>query len=149
MCALIYRLSKYNKDIIEEFWTFLSKVVSLVDKFLILGDFNIHVCCTRHQLMKEFTQLCDSLNLVQDVNGPTHTHGYTIDLVLSLKKTVCNINIKESGVSDHMFIMFDVLHPFQLPIVLNEVFFVRALTPSTAGEFKASLESPARSISEK
>ncbi len=35
----------YNKDFIDEFTEILSVTVPTCDNFLILGDFNIHVCC--------------------------------------------------------------------------------------------------------
>lgn len=50
-CALIYRPPKYNKDFIVEFSEFLSSLVTFCDKLLILGDFNIHVCCTTQSLV--------------------------------------------------------------------------------------------------
>lgn len=92
-------------------------------------------------------QLCDSFNLVQHVYGPTHTHGHTVDLVLSLGLPLCNFNIKEGRVSDHMFVMLNVLLPLQLPGVQKEVYYSRSLTPSTALEFaNAYLETRVRSV---
>lgn len=53
------------------------------DILLIVGDFNIHVCCPDKPLVKEFLDLVDSLILTQSVLGPTHRHRHTVDLVLS------------------------------------------------------------------
>lgn len=81
----------------QEFGMFQSNIVPTVDKLLILGDFNIHVCCPSHHLVKEFLQLIDSFDLIQHINGPTHEHGHTIDLVLTYGLSVCNIDIKPLG----------------------------------------------------
>lgn len=68
---------------------FLYNIVPIKDKLLVLGAFNIHVCCSSHHLVKEFV---DSFDLVQHDNGPTHEH--TLDLLafhcLTLK-AVCLI----------------------------------------------------------
>ncbi len=55
----------YNKDFIYEFTAFLSVTVPTCDNFLILGDFNIHVCCPFKPLASEFLQLIDSFNFTQ------------------------------------------------------------------------------------
>ncbi len=36
------------------FSDFLSTVISSTDSLLILGDFNIHICCPEKPLVKEF-----------------------------------------------------------------------------------------------
>lgn len=45
LCFLIYRPPKPDKDFIAEFSDFLSHIVLLHDRLLILDDFNIHSCC--------------------------------------------------------------------------------------------------------
>ncbi|KAK7884422.1 hypothetical protein WMY93_027545 [Mugilogobius chulae] len=42
-CALVYRPPKFNKDFIKEFTDFLTGLALNHDKFLIVGDFNIHL----------------------------------------------------------------------------------------------------------
>ncbi len=37
----------------------------------------------RHPLEMEFLSLIDSFNMVKWMKDPTHTHGHTLDLVLS------------------------------------------------------------------
>ncbi len=54
---------------------FLSVTVPTCDNFLILGDFNIHVCCPSKPLASEFLQLIDSFNFTQFVSGSTHRAG--------------------------------------------------------------------------
>ncbi len=45
LCALVYRPPKFNKDFIQQFSEFLANIVSRCDRLLILGDFNIQLCC--------------------------------------------------------------------------------------------------------
>ncbi|KAG8008077.1 Adenosine deaminase domain-containing protein 2 [Nibea albiflora] len=63
------------------------------DRVLLVGDFNIHVCCPDRPLVKDFLSLVDSFNLVQCVSGPTHEHGHTLDLILSHGLSVSNLEI--------------------------------------------------------
>uniref|UniRef100_A0A3Q2WWY2 Reverse transcriptase domain-containing protein n=1 Tax=Haplochromis burtoni TaxID=8153 RepID=A0A3Q2WWY2_HAPBU len=72
------------------------------DSFLILGDFNIHVCCDSKLLVKDFLNIIDSFNLTQWVSGPTHEKGHTLDLVLSHGLEVCITDISELRISDHL-----------------------------------------------
>ncbi len=81
------------------------------DRLLILGDFNIHVCCPSNSLAKEFLNLIDSFNLVQSVTGSAHEHGHTLDLVLSHGFTVCDIEISDTGFSDHKSVVFEISLP--------------------------------------
>ncbi len=41
-------------------------------RFLIIGDFNIPVCCESKPLAKQILSLIDLFNLMQAVTGPTH-----------------------------------------------------------------------------
>lgn len=75
-CALIYRPPHYNKMFIQEFSEFLNSLVPVDDKLLIVGDFNIHVCCPSHSLVSEFLQIIDSFNLVLSKSNPTHEKGH-------------------------------------------------------------------------
>lgn len=61
--ALIYRPPKSTIEFISEFAEFLSELVTYNDRLLILGDFNIHICCGFDSLSKEF------VNLLTFVNG--------------------------------------------------------------------------------
>uniref|UniRef100_A0A7N9AKL8 VPS8 subunit of CORVET complex n=1 Tax=Mastacembelus armatus TaxID=205130 RepID=A0A7N9AKL8_9TELE len=52
LCVVIYRPPRYNnntidnnKDFINNFSDFLTGIMTNYDRVLILGDFNIHVCC--------------------------------------------------------------------------------------------------------
>lgn len=77
------------------------------DIILILGDFNIHVCCPSKPMISQFLELVDSFNLTQSVTGPTHEHGHTLDLVLSLGFPLLNVELNDTCLSDHKPIIFN------------------------------------------
>lgn len=101
LCALIYRPPKYNKHFIRDFTELLSEIMPKYDRILIVGDMNIHVCCTCTCKAKDFLKLIDSFNLTQFVSGPTQIHGHTLDLVLSCSLPILNIEIQKAVFSDH------------------------------------------------
>lgn len=80
--AVVYRPPKPNKDFLNEFANFLGDIVLRCDWLLIVGDFNIHICCESNSLAKDFINLFDSFDFIQVVNGPTHKQDHTLDLVL-------------------------------------------------------------------
>lgn len=45
MVVLIYRPPKSTKEFIDEFAELLNGLKQIIFKLLIIGDFNIHVCC--------------------------------------------------------------------------------------------------------
>lgn len=71
LCVLVYRPPKYNADFIQEFSDFLSVIVTSFDNIVLLGDFNIHVCCQLKPLVTEFLNI-DSFNFSHCVTGPAH-----------------------------------------------------------------------------
>ena len=82
-CAVEVRWSRPpHKDFIRDFADFVSGVTLKYDHFLIVGDFNVHVCCETRPLVRDFFNLIDSLNLTQ-FSEPTHEKGHILDLVLS------------------------------------------------------------------
>ncbi len=113
--ALIYRPPKPHKDFLADFSAFLSGIIPNFDRFLILGDFNVHVCCPSNLLAKDFISLIDSFDLVQLVKSPTHSHGHTLDLVLSRGFSVLDIELGDYSFSDHKPILFTV--PLSSPVV--------------------------------
>lgn len=52
--------SKYNKEFIHDLTDFLAEIMPHGDKVLIVGHFNIHVCCPDKALVKEFLSIIDS-----------------------------------------------------------------------------------------
>ncbi len=83
LCVLVYRPPKPDKDFIKEFSDFISHIITLYDHLLILGDFNIHVCCPGKPMVTEFTHVLDSFGFIQHVDKATHVLGHTLDLVMS------------------------------------------------------------------
>uniref|UniRef100_A0AAZ1XJ66 Reverse transcriptase domain-containing protein n=1 Tax=Oreochromis aureus TaxID=47969 RepID=A0AAZ1XJ66_OREAU len=108
LCAIVYRPPKYNKVFLSEFSEFLADCASRYDQILLLGDFNIHVCCPGKPLAKDFLALVNSFNFVQSVSGATEERGHTLDLVLSYGLSVCNVRVEDAVFSDHMPILFDI-----------------------------------------
>ncbi len=113
LCVLIYRPPKFIFGFIQEFSDFLSDIILKHDRVLILGDFNIDMCCPASSLASEFINLLQSCNLTQSVKQPSHVKGHTLDLVLSCGFSVDNVNIVDFAVSDHNAGLFTV--PFLCP----------------------------------
>ena len=138
LCALVYRPPKINCKFIQEFADLLSYMASHADKLLILGDFNIHICCPSKPLVNEFLSLVDSFNLVQSVMAPTHQKGHILDLVLSSGFSVSNVNIVDTGVSDHFMILFESALFCPTPPSPSSYSLVRAINSTTASHFSNS-----------
>lgn len=98
-----------HKDFISDFsdFFFLSVFIPCLDNILILGDFNIHVCCPSRPLVKEFNHLLESFGLSQCVVGPTHERGHTLSLVLTLGFSVGSVQIADTVFSDHKTVLFN------------------------------------------
>lgn len=101
------------------------------DRILIVGDFNIHVCCETGPLVKYFLTLINTFNLTQWVRKPTHVKGHMLDLVLSNGLVISITDIKDCGISDNFPVMFDVsvcnveLRPLLIsPLLLSTRSFV-------------------------
>lgn len=78
------------------------------DRVLILGDFNIHVCCPSHSLTSHFLDLTESFDLTQSVTGATHSKGHNLDLVLSFGLSLEDLNLVDMLVTDHKAIVSKV-----------------------------------------
>ncbi len=98
LCVLVYRPPKVSTTFIHELSEFLSNQVSRCDRLLVLGDFNIHVCCPSKPMVKNFMSLMDSLNFVQSVSSPTHNRSHTLDLVLTRGFSVHICEIFDAGI---------------------------------------------------
>ncbi len=105
---MVYRPPKYNKDFLNDFSYFLAEIMPKYDSVLIVGDFNVHMCCPDKPMAKDFLSLIDSFNLVQSVSGPTQERGHTLDLVLSFGLPVFNLEVCDAAFSDHMPVLFEV-----------------------------------------
>ncbi len=102
----MYRPPHLVKDFINEFTAFMGDCITKYNNILLLGDFNIHVCCQSKPLEIEFLSLIDSFNMVQWVKDPTHTHGHTLDLVLSHGFSITDAQVFDTLLSDHMPVLF-------------------------------------------
>ena len=79
---LIYRPP--NTNILPFFNDFTDIIHSINNtNFLIAGDFNFHFG-NPFPPHSSFSDLLDSLSLVQNVNFPTHISGNTLDLIITL-----------------------------------------------------------------
>ncbi len=128
--SVIYRPPKPHKDFINEFSDFF-----YFDRLLILGDFNIHVCCPNNLLAREFFSLIDSFDLAQLVNVPTHMHGHTLDLVLSHGLSVRDFAIDDHAISDHKPITFRVPTNINIARPTKAVHWSCTITLTTCTEF--------------
>ena len=137
LCAVVYRPPKYNKDFLNDFSTFLADIAPNYDRVLIVGDFNVHVCCSGNPLARDFLNIIDSFNFVQSVSGPTHELGHTLDLVLSYGLPVCNLEICDPFFSDHMPILFDIALCSSTTKHVATARRCRIINPSTAAQFSA------------
>ncbi|XP_067283633.1 uncharacterized protein [Pseudorasbora parva] len=106
--ATIYRPPHLTKDFLNEF---VGDLITKFDRILLLGDFNIHVCCLSKPLSKEFLDIIDSFNLLQWSKHPTHIHGHILDLVLLYGLFITDICVVESLISDHFPVMFHLSLP--------------------------------------
>lgn len=111
LCVNIYRPPRINNDFLIEFSNLLGELIPRFDYILVLGDFNIHLCCPTKPLVTEFKNLIDSFDFVQWVQEPTHTHGHRLDLVLSHGFRLSDIEISETCFSDHKLVLFSSHFP--------------------------------------
>ncbi|MGL4932751.1 MAG: endonuclease/exonuclease/phosphatase family protein, partial [Aeromonas sp.] len=130
--ALIYRPPHLVKDFIVEFSEFIGDLVTKHDRFLLVGDFNVHVCCPSKLLSTEFLNTIDSFNLQQWVSCPTHHLGHTLDLILTFGLSITGTEVIESLISDHFPIVFMMCLP-EIPqlIASTHPIFARILLSFT------------------
>lgn len=76
-------------------------------------------------MVSEFLQLVDSFNFMQFVLNQTHEQGHILDLVLSLGLAVCNVDVLNYGLSDHMLSNFSCCYAMQ---TWSDVFCSRLFT---------------------
>lgn len=133
--AVVYCPPKPNKDFLNEFANFLGDIVLQYDRLSIAGDFNIHICCESNSLAKDFTNLTDSLDFTQVVNGPTHKQGHTLDLVLLHGISICELEILDLSFSDHMPVTFTCSFPNEVTKTQRVSQQIRTFSPSSSDSF--------------
>ena len=89
--AIIYR-TPHSEDhrvrkgaFLSEFSSFMESIILSKDHLLILGDFNIRLNLSTDADTVKFVDLLESLGLEQHLRGPTHTHGNTLNFVITRK----------------------------------------------------------------
>lgn len=82
LIAVIDHPPKHNEHFISEFANFLSCFILQYEWILIVGDFNIHICCEDKPVVNDFLNIIDSFHLTHFVAGTTQERGHTLDLVL-------------------------------------------------------------------
>lgn len=136
-CGLIYRPPNLGGGFVNDFSDFLTSVVPLYDCMLLLGDFNVHVCCPGRPLVAEFCNVLDSFGFIQHMNQPTHVLGHTLDLIMSYGTPVDNVCIENHSFSDHKPIVFTI--PVVSSVAVNKSVgsysrFINSLTASQFSE---------------
>ena len=108
------------------------------DRLLVLGDFNIHVCCPDKPMVKECCHLLDSLGFMQHINQSTHVLGHTLDLILSHGLSIDNVNVEDAYLSDHKPIVFNVNISDPQCTAKSPDRYARYIGPLTAEQFADS-----------
>ena len=102
--------SKYSSPFstfIKKFESFLAYAATLPHRFLITGDFNIHVNDSADICSQQFVTLISSFGLSQVIDFPTHDAGNTLDLVILPSDSPFTLAVKYLPVSpsDHLPIL--------------------------------------------
>ena len=85
--------------------------ISTKSQTTILGDLNYNFHSTQYP-HSSFKYIIDSLDMNQVVHFPTHTAGYTLDLIFCRSHDSCNCLIKcakSDLLTDHFIITFTVI----------------------------------------
>ena len=106
--ATVYRPPWPYTVFLRKFTDFLSDLLVNFDKALIVGDFNIHVDDTNDALGLTFMDLLNSLGLKQNITSATHRRNHTLDLIISHRIEVTDIDIipQSDDITDHYLIMY-------------------------------------------
>ena len=98
-------------DFIREFSTLLECLCVSHQDLLITGDFNLHVDVPGNGFADSFIELLQSNALQIHNDGPTHTSGHTLDLIISRTETcfVSNVSVQNHLPSDHAAVICNLL----------------------------------------
>ena len=111
--VIIYRPppSRKNKLTVSMFFEEFSQLIEhpmedYIYPLIIAGDFNFHVNDLNHRDALKFTDLLESVNLIQHVKSPTHRHGHTFDLIITRKEDdmIADVQVLADVYSDHRVI---------------------------------------------
>src|SRR5437867_4988637 len=105
---VIYRPPCSNSTLFQaEFSTLLEDLISSPSELIITGDFNFHVDDPNSPSGSSFLTLLDTFGLSQLVSFPTHTAGYTLDLLITRSSSTLfsDIDYACPSLSDHHAIL--------------------------------------------
>lgn len=88
---------------LEEFSSFLEKVVTTTEPLVLVGDFNFHLDNENDQSAARFQDLLGAFDLIQHVQDSTHKNGHTLDLMITRagEEPVRNVRVSDPAISDH------------------------------------------------
>jgi len=91
----------------NEFGFLLEILATITFPFIILGDFNIHVDTPSDQNSRHFIKLLETFGLNQHIDGPTHSNGHTLDLVITKpdENLLNNFDMVDPSISDPLAIL--------------------------------------------
>ena len=110
--ACIYRPPRSNKNKLKDS-TFHSEFSDFLDsflekeKFVIVGDINYWFNIKSDSNTKKLLSILEARQLTQLIDVPTHTHGNTLDWVITRKKCqsfVSSVNVIDYQISDHFVV---------------------------------------------
>ena len=117
----LYRppLSNINQ-FFNEFTKLLEFLITKNSYLIICGDINIHLDLTSNTT-SSFLEILSTFNLSQNVNVPTHSHGHTLDTIITtLDLQLFNITSNDVKLSDH-FLINCYLNLDQHPLQYKEI----------------------------
>ena len=114
--VVIYRPPPSHKNklnvfvFLDEFISFLEKLITTTDPLVIVGDFNFHLDNQCDRAAALFQELLDAFSLVQHIHEPTHRKGHTLDLIITRidDKSVKNVRISDPLISDHAAVFCEI-----------------------------------------
>ena len=106
----------------SEFSEYLESVAMCEEQLIIVGDYNFHVNIPEDTDTIKLLDLLESFCLQQHVEGPTHIHGLTLDLVISRQsdKIVRSTPRVDRYLSDHASVLCS-LHGRKPPLSIKTV----------------------------
>ncbi|XP_061567232.1 uncharacterized protein LOC133421597 [Cololabis saira] len=127
-------------EFLSEFSDFLSGLLISTDKFIIVGDFNIHMDVESDNLKLAFDSLLESMGISQKVDKPTHCFNHTLDLVLTYGVETDGLLVSpvNSLLSDHYLITFE-FNFVDVEVQNRRYYFSRCLSDEVIVKFREAI----------
>ena len=106
---VVYRYSEeYPSHFLTEFYPIIENMFMNFKNVVFLGDFNLHVNKKLDSNILKFYDILSTFNFTQEIEGPTHESGNTLDLVIhdTCDTKVSDIYVDFNSKSDHALIFF-------------------------------------------